>query len=531
MTTPTLPEFSLPTSYAGDLQRALNRVAWEMTVSLDADACLVYWVTPDGLCIPLVASGVVTDKEKTEFFSTSLDSSTDLLVDHLLTHRTSVASSRVKKDTRISPSILTQFKSDAALAVPVFGNSRVMGLVIAMRRGRHDPFTMNQVSLAEAISGSIALALENAQLYQATQARLVETQSLHQVSLALLQKLELEEVLQIVCTEAQRMTGAKGSSVGLVEGEEWLRIMYSTGESMEKPGRVPIGQSMLGLAVRRGEPLIINNRPGLRDDLTAEAPVSLLAIPLKVQGQIIGVLDVVNKEHGFSQEDVRLIELFANQAALAVENTRLAKQVQEMAVVEERHRLSRELHDSVNQLLYGMALYTQAAQRKLETGDLKSVRSHLQDLEDSSREALKEMRLLIFELRPSVLDSAGLQNALTQRLKTVEEQVGLTTAFKWRVNGQLDSKIEEMLYGISQEALNNVVKHAKARNVTVHLIQSGHVLILKIEDDGVGFDVQSKGKGGIGLRTMRERAESQNADLVINSAPGEGTSLMVEVKV
>jgi signal transduction histidine kinase len=178
-----------------------------------------------------------------------------------------------------------------------------------------------------------------------------------------------------------------------------------------------------------------------------------------------------------------------------------------------------------------MALYTQAAQRKLESGDLKSVRSHLQNLEDSSREALKEMRLLIFELRPSVLDSAGLQNALTQRLKTVEEQVGLTTAFKWRVNGQLDSKIEEMLYGISQEALNNVVKHAKARNVTVHLIQSGHALILKIEDDGVGFDVQSKGKGGIGLRTMRERAESQNADLVINSAPGEGTRLTVEVKV
>jgi signal transduction histidine kinase len=406
-----------------------------------------------------------------------------------------------------------------------------MGLVIAMRRARNDPFTLNQVSLAEAISGSIALALENAQLYQATRDRLVETQSLHQVSLALLQKLELEEVLQIVCTEAQRMTGAKGSSIGLVEGEEWLRILYSTGESLEKPGRVPIGQSMLGLAVKRGEPLVINNRPGINDGFPSVTPVSLLAIPLKVQGQIIGVLAVVNKEHGFSKEDVRLIELFANQAALAVENTRLAKQVQEMAVVQERHRLSRELHDSVNQLLYGMALYTQAAQRKLETGDIDAVRSHLHNLEDSSREALKEMRLLIFELRPSVLDSAGLQNALTQRLKNVEEQVGLLTTFKWKVNVPLDSKIEEMLYGISQEALNNVVKHARATNVSVHLIRSGHTLILKIEDDGVGFNVQSKGEGGIGLRTMRERAESQNADLEISSAPGEGTSLKVEVKV
>jgi signal transduction histidine kinase len=531
MTLPSLPDFSLPASYSGDLQRALNRVAWELTVSLDADACLVYWVTDDGLCIPLVASGVISEMERTQVFSTSLDSSTDLLVDYLLSHRTSVSSGRVGSDHRISPSILTELNADAALAVPVLGNSRIMGLVMAIRRGRSDPFTLNQLSLAEAISGSIALALENAQLYQATRDRLLETQSLHQVTLALLQKLELEEVLQIVCTEAQRLTGSKGSSVGLVEGEEWLRIMFSTGESMEKPGRVPLGQALLGLAVRRGEPLLINNRPGVKDGVTAEAPVSLLAIPLRVGGQIIGVLDVVNKEHGFTQDDVRLIELFANQAAVAVENARLAKQVQELAVIEERQRLSRELHDSVNQLLYGMALYTQAAQRKLEGGDLTAVQSHLKNLEESTREALKEMRLLIFELRPSVLDKAGLQGALNQRLKSVEEQVGLETAFKWRVNIPLDAKIEEMLYGIAQEALNNVVKHAHAKNVMVHIIQSGHTVIMKIEDDGVGFNTGKKGKGGIGLRTMRERAETQKADLVIHSAPNKGTSLTVEVKI
>jgi len=531
MSLPSLPDFSLPASYSGDLQRALNRVAWELTVSLDADACLVYWVTPDGLCIPLVASGVVSEGERNLVFSTSLDSSTDLLVDYVLSHRTSVVSGKVSTDHRISPSILTQLEANVALAVPVMGNNRIMGMVIAMRRQRFTPFTLNQVSLAEAISGSIALALENAQLYQATRDRLLETQSLHQVTLALLQKLELEEVLQIVCTEAQHLTGAKGSSIGLVEGEEWLRIMYSTGESMEKTGRVPLGQALLGLAIRRGEPLLINNKPGLKDGVTVAAPVSILAIPLRVQGQIIGVLDVVNKEHGFTQDDARLIELFANQAAVAVENARLAKQVQEMAVVEERHRLSRELHDSVNQLLYGMALYTQAAQRKLENGDLDAVRSHLHNLEESTTEALKEMRLLIFELRPSVLDQAGLQGALTQRLRSVEEQLGLVTAFKWRVNITLDAKIEEMLYGIAQEALNNVVKHAHAKNVTLHIIQSGHTVIMKIEDDGVGFDMGIKGKGGIGLRTMRERAEAQKASLTIQSAPGRGTSLTVEVKI
>ncbi len=140
------------------------------------------------------------------------------------------------------------------------------------------------------------------------------------------------------------------------------------------------------------------------------------------------------------------------------------------------------------------------------------------------------MRLLIFELRPSVLDKAGLQGALSQRLKSVEEKLGLVTAFKWRVNASLDAKIEEMLYGIAQEALNNVVKHAHAKNVTVHVVQSGRTVIMKIEDDGVGFDVNEKSKGGIGLHSMRERAEAQKADLVIQSNPGEGTSLIIEVK-
>jgi signal transduction histidine kinase len=159
------------------------------------------------------------------------------------------------------------------------------------------------------------------------------------------------------------------------------------------------------------------------------------------------------------------------------------------------------------------------------------VETYLKNLEESTGEALKEMRLLIFELRPSVLDQAGLQGALTQRLRSVEEQLGLETALKWRVNIMLDAKIEEMLYGIAQEALNNVVKHAHAKNVMVHVIQSGHTVIMKIEDDGIGFDPAEKGQGGIGLRTMRERTESQNAVLAIQSTPGSGTSLTVEVKI
>lgn len=237
------------------------------------------------------------------------------------------------------------------------------------------------------------------------------------------------------------------------------------------------------------------------------------------------------KAKGFEQDDVRLMRVFAGQAAVAVDHAQLTHQVHEMAILEERHRLSRELHDSVNQLLYGISLYTEAATRQLEQGDSTAAQRHLANIGESAQEALKEMRMLIFELRPSALSQMGLHDSLSQRLKAVEEQLGLQPSFKWRVNVSLDRHIEEALYGITQEALNNVVRHSKAHSVSVHLVQSGQTLILKIEDDGVGFPPNQVSGNSMGLKTMRERAESLNAQLSIDSAPERGTCITVEVKL
>jgi signal transduction histidine kinase len=287
----------------------------------------------------------------------------------------------------------------------------------------------------------------------------------------------------------------------------------------------------MGLAIQRVEPLIINNLlHGQENETGHSAPVSMLALPLRVQGATIGILAVF-KAKGFDQDDVRLMRVFAGQAAVAVDHAQLTRQVHEMAILEERHRLSRELHDSVNQLLYGISLYTEAATRQLEQGDAVAAQRHLTNIGESAQEALKEMRMLIFELRPSALSQMGLQASLSQRLKAVEEQLGLKPSFKWRVNVPLESHIEEALYGITQEALNNVVRHAKARSVTVHLVQSGHTLILKIEDDGNGFNPDKITYNSMGLKTMRERAESLSAQLIIDSSPERGTCIMVEVKL
>ncbi len=518
-------------NYTQNLQQAFRRITNELSNAIEDSGSYVYTLGEDQSFTPLVAGGPITDAEHALFLSKIIYPETDVLAYRITARPVTLFSNQVQTDQRMTPSILPELMVSAAVAVPVLSGEELIGLLLIVRRGDEiNDFTSDEIRLAEWFATAIALALENGRLYQKAQKRLSESKALHQVTLAILQKLELDEVLQIVCDEAQRMTYSSGSAIALIESEDWLRVMYCVGETPEKTGRVAVSQSNMGQAIQRIEPLIVNNLLGKKNEADRSLPVSMLALPLRVQGTTLGILAVF-KAKGFDQDDVRLMRVFAGQAAIAVDHAQLTRQVHEMAILEERHRLSRELHDSVNQLLYGISLYTEAATRQLEQGDSVAAQRHLNNIGESAQEALKEMRMLIFELRPSALSQMGLQASLVQRLKAVEEQMGLQPSFKWRVNVPLDAHIEEALYGITQEAINNVVRHAKAHSVDVHLIQSGQTLILKIEDDGIGFTPDQVSENSMVLKTMRERAESLNAQLSIDSLPERGTRITVEVKL
>jgi signal transduction histidine kinase/ligand-binding sensor domain-containing protein len=213
-----------------------------------------------------------------------------------------------------------------------------------------------------------------------------------------------------------------------------------------------------------------------------------------------------------------------------VEET-LRQHEREKATIEERNRLARELHDSVTQSLYGVTLYADAATRLLDTGQMPLAVANLNKLRDTAKGALEEMRLLIFELRPPVLEQEGLAAALEARLEAVEERVGLKTQLELEGEGELSQDIQEGLYRIALEALNNVLKHAQASCVTVSLIQQPQLTELIIVDDGVGFDLTTALKsGGLGLQGMKERAEQIGGKLTVKSQLGMGTTVQVEVK-
>jgi len=371
------------------------------------------------------------------------------------------------------------------------------------------------------------------QLSDDSNRRLAESESLRRTIAALLQKLTLDEVLEIVCSEACRLTGATGSSILLLDEEGWLRVTISIGTPLPILDRLPVMDSLAGSSMRQGIPLIANGAESnsqayrLNPDLQA-----LLVIPLRTKETSIGVLDVINKEGGFTKDDIRIMSLYADQAAIAIDNARLHEQAGQLAVVEERQRIARELHDSVTQSLYSASLYINAAKMALSKGKDEVVAENLQELHNMTREAMLDMRLLIFELHPPILETEGLVTALQTRLESVEARSGIQAEFNVVGEQRLPLSVEIELYRIAQEALTNVVKHAKAQQVSVYMQFDDDSFRMKVWDNGVGFDSKKMNQsGGRGLSGIQERIERINGQLYVESAPGKGTTLEVTVDI
>lgn len=201
-----------------------------------------------------------------------------------------------------------------------------------------------------------------------------------------------------------------------------------------------------------------------------------------------------------------------------------------LAVMEERTRLARDLHDSVTQSLYSLTLFAEAGRAHAGKGELRRLQHQLQRIGETAQHALAEMRLLLYELRPPVLDQEGLIGALHRRLEAVERRAGLQARLLAGELLQVPPQVEECLYRIATEALNNALKHAQAATVTVYLRSEGHCVVLEIVDDGVGFEVDKGCAGGLGLTGMRERAERCHGSLTVCSAPGSGTRVTARLK-
>jgi PAS domain S-box-containing protein len=422
------------------------------------------------------------------------------------------------------------------VGVPIRARGHILGVIsVVLERGRS--FTPEEVALLDSIADRIGVAVENARLYDAEQKQRRQADTLLEVVSAVGSTLELDQVLSHILDQLQRVVGYDSASVQLLQ-EGSLQVVAGRG--------FPDEEQVLGITfalyeespnrkvIEEGRPLNLADAPTLYPAFH-EPPhahiQSWLGVPLRVQERVIGIITLDRaKPGGYRAEEVRLATAFADQVALALENARLYQEAEQLAVMKERSRLARDLHDSVTQALYSMTLLAEAAQRLAGAGNLEQVRSYLTRLGEAALQSLKEMRLLVYELRPPILEKVGLVGALQQRLDAVEGRSGVETRLRVEGTLELPAPVEEGLYRIAQEALNNALKHAAASLMTVWLRADGEQVELEVVDNGIGFDPETgSDRGGVGMLSMQERAERLGGSLSILSAPGSGTRVIVRV--
>jgi signal transduction histidine kinase len=364
---------------------------------------------------------------------------------------------------------------------------------------------------------------------------------LTEVSQQITSILEINDLLTRIVRLIQQTFDYYHVGIGLIEEDE---VVYRVGAGtlwddpgfQFKPARLKVGsEGITGWVAGTGQVAFI---PDVTQDsryvwMQGSLTRSELTVPITVKGRTIGVLDAQSEQlNGFDQIDVEMLQALANQAGIAIENVRLHEQAKHVAVLEERQRLARDLHDSVTQSLYGINLYAEAAAGHLALGQLEQVRQHLDDIQKTAQESLNEIRLLIYELRPPILEQEGLVVALQNRLYSVENRAELNANLKSNLKERLPLAMEEGLYRIAQEALNNTLKHAHAKNIEVSILQDSGTLTMEISDDGKGFDPDiACQEGCLGIFSMQERAAVQDWNFNLESSPSMGTRIRVEAKL
>jgi len=298
--------------------------------------------------------------------------------------------------------------------------------------------------------------------------------------------------------------------------------------------------SIVGWVAQTGEPILANDvveEPRFRSVEALKDTKSELAVPVKIGNKVLGVLDIESTElEAFSEADLFTAQTLADQLAIAIENARLYDETRQMAVMEERNRMAREIHDTLAQGFSGIILQLEAAEQAL-SGDTPSVEKHLNQARSLARKSLAEARRSVWNLRPQALEQVPLAEALAQEVDKFEQNNGIRTLFS--VYGDrrgLPPEVEASLLRICQESLTNIHKHAKASNVEVSLTFRDSAVELDVSDDGAGFSPRKstrdgEGRKAFGLISMRERARGLGGEFEVQSKRGKGTLVRVMIPV
>ena len=258
--------------------------------------------------------------------------------------------------------------------------------------------------------------------------------------------------------------------------------------------------------------------------------LTYFGVPILAKGSTLGVMSIFNTDDSSeTHENDDMIQTIADQIGLSLESLFQRKQSEEALILEERQRLARDLHDLVSQSLYGLVLSADIGNKFLKMKAYPELTQTLEDIGDTALQSLKEMRLMLFELRPISFETVGLAGALELRLNTVERRAGMETNLVLEGSELIPRTIDLEIYRIITEALNNSLKHSYAKQILVEIKANQENITIHIDDNGKGFTLEENRGGGIGLSSMKERTNRMGGQLEVVSEHGTGTSIRISI--
>ncbi|MFF3359914.1 GAF domain-containing sensor histidine kinase [Streptomyces misionensis] len=362
--------------------------------------------------------------------------------------------------------------------------------------------------------------------------------------LAMSRHLETRDVLKTIVASARELLDAQYAALGVPDDHGGFAQFVVDGVSdaqWKAIGPLPRQHGILAAMLHEAHPQrLADVRRDPRFEGWPQAHpdmVDFLGLPIRADDEVIGALFLANKNCpkpdggcGFTEEDEELLALLAQHAAIALTNARLYERSRELTIAEERSRLAHELHDAVSQKLFSLRLTAQAAAALVDR-DPARAKGELHQVAALAAEAADELRAAVVELRPAALDEDGLIATLRTQIQVLDRAHSARVTFTGAGYRALPAAQEEAVLRVAQEALHNALRHARAEHVDVSVERRGGGAVLRVADDGDGFDPAAVGRAGrhLGLVSMRDRASGVGGTLTVESAPGKGTTIEMEV--
>ncbi|MGE5138309.1 MAG: GAF domain-containing protein [Rudaea sp.] len=450
-------------------------------------------------------------------------------------------------DISANPTLKGLFTVDvhrSLVSVPLRAKQSIVG-TLAATTPPDIKLSYRELATLEAVGHEIGTAIENALLLERTRHDQQVATVLYQLGTEISASLVLSDVLTALANSARSVLRVDIGAVGLLhESGQEVRLEAVSGLGTQAPGEFVIslrpgtwGRALVenrAVAVQVAE---MDPRHYDTKFLSRIGIHSLLAVPLWQGGKLCGTLCAMTAEtRDFGENDLQLMGHLAHRGAVAVENARLHNQVRDLATLEERDRLAREIHDNLAQALVYLNLRTCITRDALAAGQVGEAQRGVDEIQELVKKAYTDTREAIFNLRATSSLGSGLIPALRDYLSEYSSHYGVNARLmvEGEANLLVPTNIGIEILRIIQEAVTNIRKHSRSHTARISLARADHHLLMQIEDEGAGFDtaaVMRPDSEHVGLQIMRERAESMGGRFEIHSQPGKGTRIRVELPI